>query len=125
MDGKQAALAAAVGKLQGDLEAHSTALEGIGATCTQLLQVCPGALGTPVGSVQRHATTVAACAVPHGMTQAGTRCITIGPLPQAVQSIGGASDGIAARLQQLLAKQPAVVTGGAGLGVHCLKAEAQ
>jgi len=44
MDGRQAALAGTLGGLQTDVAAHGESLEGIGKTCTQLLQVGAGCL---------------------------------------------------------------------------------
>lgn len=42
MEGRQGKLAAAVGSLQADVSAQGSALQGLGQTCSQLLQVGTG-----------------------------------------------------------------------------------
>lgn len=49
VSGKQSALEAALDKVKGDLAAHSTALEGIGTTCAQLLQAGAAGMGRLLG----------------------------------------------------------------------------
>ena len=96
--------------MKGDLAAQGTALDGIGATCDQLLQVGAGKewmLAHQECRWCRAGSRAWACCFVTPGTCLNTRL-------QAVHSIGGASDGIAARLQQLLAKPPPAVTGGEG-----------